>query len=148
SFEETPNNTSIVARLFRVMDVRQGVLERDGFKLIYLFNELAAMRTYIRMLQQRVPDMEPPPWPALTYALTQRQNKPISVFAVCPQKSFVQETINTQELWKSKEAAAVFSTMEHATWSILSDFKFEQPQRSIEVALINGRGEFVWDDKF
>ena len=44
SFEEEPNTVSITARLFRVMDVRQGALERNGFKLIYLYNELAALR--------------------------------------------------------------------------------------------------------
>src|SRR2546430_884170 len=50
-FEQAPNNTSIVARLFRVMEVRQGVLERNGFKMIYLYNELAALREHVDSLQ-------------------------------------------------------------------------------------------------
>jgi len=39
-FEEKPNQKSVLARLLRVMDVRQGVLERSGFKMLYLYNEL------------------------------------------------------------------------------------------------------------
>jgi predicted acylesterase/phospholipase RssA len=44
SFDQKPDQRSIVKRLFRVMDVRQGVLERNSFKMIYLYNELAALR--------------------------------------------------------------------------------------------------------
>lgn len=44
SFEQKPDTSSIVKRLFRVMDVRQGVLERNSFKMVYLYNELAALR--------------------------------------------------------------------------------------------------------
>ena len=44
SFEQKPDTTSIIKRLFRVMDVRQGVLERNSFKMVYLYNELAALR--------------------------------------------------------------------------------------------------------
>jgi predicted acylesterase/phospholipase RssA len=44
TFARTVNQTSVIRRMGRVMDVRQGVLERNAFKLIYLYNELAAMR--------------------------------------------------------------------------------------------------------
>ncbi len=44
SFAQKPDRRSIVKRLFRVMDVRQGVLERNSFKMVYLYNELAALR--------------------------------------------------------------------------------------------------------
>jgi NTE family protein len=44
SFEHEVDLRSVVKRLFRVMDVRQGVLERNSFKMIYLYNELAALR--------------------------------------------------------------------------------------------------------
>jgi len=44
TFAQAVNQTSIVHRMYRVMDVRQGVLERNAFKLIYLYNELAALR--------------------------------------------------------------------------------------------------------
>ncbi len=44
SFDETADQNSVMKRLFRVMNVRQGVLERNSFKMIYLYNELAGLR--------------------------------------------------------------------------------------------------------
>ena len=146
-FEQAPNNTSIVARLFRIMDVRQGVLERNGFKMIYLYNELAALREHVNGLQALTPPARAPESASLTAAL-RRRNKPTAVFAVCPQKSFVQETINTQQWWKNKQAETAFDAMQEATKSILSDFKFDRPQESIRVALVGKGGGVAWDDNF
>ena len=146
-FEQAPNNTSIVARLFRVMEVRQGVLERNGFKMIYLYNELAALREYVDGLQALAAAARVPESASLAFALA-RRNKPIAVFAVCPQKSFVQGTLDTQELWKNKQAETAFEVMEEATKSILSDFNFDRPQEAIRVALVSKGGGVVWDENF
>jgi NTE family protein len=146
-FEQAPNNTSIVARLFRVMNVRQGVLERNGFKMIYLYNELAALREYVDSLQALTPSARSPGSASLAFALA-RRNRPIAVFAVCPQKSFVRETLNTQELWKNKQAGTAFDVMDHATKSILTEFKFERRQEAIRVALVGKEGGVVWDENF
>jgi len=84
---------------------------------------------------------------SLAFALA-RRNKPIAVFAVCPQKSFVQGTLDTQELWKNKQAETAFEVMEEATKSILSDFNFDRPQEAIRVALVSKGGGVVWDENF
>jgi len=146
-FEQAPNNTSIVARLFRVMDVRQGVLERNGFKMIYLYNELAALREHVASLQALTPPAQAPEFVSLDSALA-RRNRPIAVFAVCPQKSLVQETLNTHELWKNKQAGTAFEVMDEATQSILTNFKFGCPQDSIKVALVSKGGGVSWDENF
>jgi predicted acylesterase/phospholipase RssA len=44
---------SVVKRLLRVMNVRQGVLERNAFKMIYLYNELAGLREVAKRDWQR-----------------------------------------------------------------------------------------------
>jgi predicted acylesterase/phospholipase RssA len=44
TFEEEVNLQSVFKRLSRVMEVRQGVLERNSFKMLYLYNELAGLR--------------------------------------------------------------------------------------------------------
>lgn len=44
SFEQAVDLKSVAKRLFRVMDARQGVLERNSFKMVYLYNELAGLR--------------------------------------------------------------------------------------------------------
>lgn len=144
-FEEEPNEKSVLARLFRVMDVRQGALERNSFKIMYLFNELAVLRRCIGELKA---DACPEPSSALlSYALA-RNHAQISVFAVCPQKSFVQSTINTQELWKQKEAGIAFNIMHQATTELLSKLEFNQSQDKVRVALISRSGNVTWDEDF
>ena len=143
-FEETPDRTSILARLLRVMDVRQGALERSGFKLIYLYNELAALRRLVWSLSGPVQkgSVSNP----LNYAL-QRQNETINVFAICPLKSFVQETINTRELWKAKEAAIAFEIMRDATKELLPEFQFKSQDKT-RIALVSRGRNIVWDERF
>lgn len=144
-FEEEPNETSVMARLFRVMDIRQGALERNSFKIQYLYNELAALRKCIDELA--APTCQKPVSAHLSYAL-ERKHCPISVFAVCPQKSFVKSTINTQEFWKQKEAGIAFDIMYQATTALLSNFEYGQHQDKIKVALISRSGNVTWDEDF
>jgi len=146
-FEKEPNETSIMARLFRVMDVRQGALERNGFKMLYLYNELAVLRNLVQTIQVAHQMSKPPASSPLNFALS-RKHKQISVFAVCPQKAFVQETIDTQELWKSKEAGIAFDVMHQATADLLGKFKFGEPQDTIKVALISRGNKVTWDEQF
>ncbi len=142
-FEERPNTTSLVARLVRVMDVRQGVLERNGFKLLYLYNELAALREHAKAVDKPAGARSAAP---LDYTL-QRENRVINVFAVCPLKAFVQETINTRELWKNKEAGIAFQVMEEATARLLPSFQFHD-QDKVRVALVSRTGSVTWDERF
>ncbi len=145
SFEEVPNERSILARFLRVMDVRQGALERGGFKLLYLYNEIAALRAQVPGTPEARPaaaaSFEP-----LAYALS-RRNSVINVFAVCPLKSFVEATINTVELWKHREAGIAFTVMEQATQQLLPDFRFEH-QDGVKVALVSREGHITWDADF
>jgi NTE family protein len=145
SFEEVPNERSILARFLRVMDVRQGALERGGFKLLYLYNELAALRSEVRE-PVAAPAAAAPSFEPLAFAL-RRRNALINVFAVCPLKSFVEETINTVELWKNVEAGIAFDVMREATQRLLPDFSFDQ-QAGVKVALVNREGQVTWDADF
>jgi predicted acylesterase/phospholipase RssA len=143
-FEEKPDQTSILLRLLRVMDVRQGVLERGGFKLLYLYNELAALRQHA---ESAGPTAVRPDAPAALASALQRKQNVISVFAVCPLKSFVRATIDTRELWKSKQAGIAFDVMRDATARLLKDHAF-RPQDVIRVALVDRDGSVTWDDRF
>jgi NTE family protein len=145
-FEQQPNQKSVLARLLRVMEVRQGVLERAGFKMLYLYNELAALRHRIDAAAAPVHDQGEHAYAPLTSAL-RRRNELINVFAICPLKSFVEETINTRELWKRKESGVAFEVMSDATANLLPDFDF-QPQDSVRVALVSRGGKVTWDEKF
>jgi NTE family protein len=150
-FEEQPNRHSVLARLLRVMDVRQGVLERSGFKMLYLYNELAALRRQVAAVAPEVPaaavaQAEIGRASPLISAL-QRRNELINVFAICPLKSFVEETIDTRELWKRKEAGVAFEVMGNATAGLLPNFDF-QPQDAVRVALVGRGGNITWDEQF
>ncbi len=54
TFSQEVNHRSIIKRLLRVMNVRQGVLERNSFKMVYLYNELAALRDRTNELEALV----------------------------------------------------------------------------------------------
>lgn len=145
SFEAIPNQHSILARFLRVMDVRQGALERGGFKLLYLYNELAALRSQVPA-PVAAPAAAAASFEPLAFAL-RRRNCVINVFAVCPLNSFVEETINTVELWKNVEAGIAFDVMLQATQKLLPDFPFEH-QEGIRVALVSREGRVTWDADF
>lgn len=142
-FEEKPNRTSIIARLFRVMDVRQAALERGGFKLLYLYNELAALRNALppASTQRNAASGSAP----LAAALM-RRNRLINVFAVCPLKSFVRETIDTTELWNTQGAGVAFEVMQEATAGLLPGFQFTAQDKT-RVALVS-KSAVAWDEEF
>ena len=146
NFEDEPREGSITARLSRIMDMRQGALERHEFKLLYLYDEIAKAR------------QEPPPESdngeefrhlAPEERAKRRRHKAASiVFAVCPQKAFVQNTINTRDLWNSRGAAIAFQEMYKATWRLLKEFDFKSEQRTRRIALISRGGEVNWAEDF
>jgi NTE family protein len=155
-FEQEPDNKSLVLRLNRVMDVQQGALERHGFKLLYLYNENAALRNRIAELSPGetapvaidAPEVEKASrLQSLRYAL-QRTHRQIRVFAVCPDKSFVQSTINTRDLWNTRGAATAFDVMFDTTSELLDDFDFEGPQKTAGVALIKRGRTSTIDHEF
>ncbi|MHB8404554.1 MAG: hypothetical protein ACYDCJ_03930 [Gammaproteobacteria bacterium] len=144
-FEEKANRTSVIARLFRVMDVRQGALERNSFKMLYLYNELAVLRQAARRYFNKF-GAKSMSGPLLT-AMSRRHDM-VHMFGVCPQKSFVTSALNTIELWKQKEAWIAFEVMDSATARILRIQGVRQPDNQVWVALISRQGTEYWDENF
>ncbi len=146
-FDAVPNRTSLLARLYRVMDARQGALERSSMKLLYLYNELAELRA-VAAKAAVAPQVKDNPGHANLDRALDRSNQPISVFSVCPQRSFVESTINTQEFWKTKEAGVAFRIMSEATARLLEEFDFEAARNRVRTALVGRTGQVVWDENF
>ena len=147
-FEEEPNETSIIARLNRIMDMRQGALERQEFKLLYLYAEIAKLRNeYLKLggVSPRVGEINR--LPPAERAKARRHGSP-KVFAICPQKSFTQGTINTRDIWNSPGARVAFREMYKATWRLLKEFDFGQEQSTVRVALVSRGGIVNWDERF
>ncbi len=98
SFEKKVDNRSIFKRLMRVMDIRQGALERDSMKDMMLYNELLAKGSKI----------------------AKHKNK-TTAFIVCPRPPL---EIGTTEFWKTKEAGKAFDLAYCATKEELQKFDF------------------------
>jgi hypothetical protein len=129
------------------MDVRQGVLERSGFKMLYLYNELAALRRQVSSAPPQIPANTSEGHASPLISALQRHNELINVFAICPLRAFVEATIDTRELWKRKEAGVAFEIMGSATAGLLPKFDFK-PQDAVKVALVNREGKISWDEQF
>jgi predicted acylesterase/phospholipase RssA len=143
SFAETANHTSVSKRIFRAMDVRGGVLERSAFKMVYLYNELAALRARVEALE----GAEAPSGPAdLERTALQRRHQPVSVFSIVPQAPLV---IGTSEFWKPTEAAEAFDLMYEATKHELAEnFERDTDPNWIRMARVSPLGERSYVDDF
>jgi predicted acylesterase/phospholipase RssA len=135
-FNAKPDQRSIIRRLARVMDVRQGALERNSLKGIYLYNELAALREHVEKLKSAAAKSKGPQSETLQRAL-KRTHKEMRILAVCPQRSFVEDSIDTQEFWKRKKASDVFDIMEDATTKLLYSDDFDPTNEQIVIYEIN-----------
>jgi hypothetical protein len=140
TFEQEVNMHSVARRLFRVMDVRQGVLERNSFKMIYLYNELAGLRQQIDSggLKERIAED-----PSAERA-RQRRHEQIQVFSICPAPKLA---INTVEFWKTPEARQAFRVMYTATRGELVKF-FAGPPDLIRIALVSPHGGVTYLEDF
>lgn len=121
SFETPVDHKSVIKRLGRVMEVRQGVLERESMKLTYLYNDLARLKN--------------PQKPNL-----------VSVFAICPEQPLA---INTSEFWKTKEAGEAFDLMYVAAKHELQDKFLEATDpHALRMALVSPAGEITYKEDF
>lgn len=142
SFEREVNHKSILRRLARVTEIRQGVLERNSFKMIYLFNELASLRKRIEELEEKIaPEaVEGGSNSADPKALSEsdiaerarnRSHGVVHVFAICPAPELL---ISTTEFWKTEEAGKAFDFMYRATKSELRN-KFDELVNSPKICM-------------
>ncbi len=153
SFAQRPDQRSIVKRLFRVIDVRQGVLERNSFKMIYLYNELAALRETVAKAQSEATaavaasaaataaegDSATDDASASQRAM-HRKHKPVQVFSICPAPELL---INTAEFWKTAESGQAFRLMYRTTRDELRQFFYrDRPTPDwIRMARVDPQGE-------
>lgn len=146
SFDRKVNRRSVFKRLARVTEIRQGVLERNSFKMIYLYNELAGLRREldssrdkVKELERRIKEMSSPEprreeqtdgaakpngkrisEKKIAARARTRSHKLVHVFSICPGPEL---KIYTTEFWKTEEAAEAFRFMYQATQNELKKFK-------------------------
>jgi hypothetical protein len=132
-------------RLARVTEVRQGVLERNSFKMIYLYNELASLRQRIQDLEGKQRSQRPAQSgdslnlereanePVCERAL-RRTHHVVHVFSICPAPEL---KIGTTEFWKTKEAGEAFRFMYEVTKNELHRFTELVSSNQILMALVS-----------
>lgn len=158
SFDSEVHTRSVLRRLARVNDVRQGVLERNSFKMIYLFNELAGLRHKLdeereaakrlrRQLQEpgagapaAAPEAGPKPLSEkkVTARAHKRSHNIVRVFSLCPGPDLF---IHTTEFWKTEDAARAFRFMYHAARHELREkFKYLVESDLVRMAIVGTVG--------
>ena len=175
TFSRDINHRSIMKRLFRVMDVRQGILERNSFKMVYLYNELAALRDKTERLEslaRRACEALATPENAVHLPLVDEIQQALPSLAA-EAAAVTKETspadralvrrhqrvqvfavcpapklaINTAEFWKREEARKAFRLMRDATAAELERF-FGAPPEYIRVALVQPHGDVLYLEEF
>jgi NTE family protein len=132
SFAEQVSHESVIKRLFRVMDIRQGVLECNSIKLARLYNDKIRLKNKIGKQDNNS---------------GKAQNKPLlSIFAICPEPPLV---IGTSEFWKQKQAAEAFDLMHSATRTALNDNFLELSDPNyLRMTLVGPQGQMTIRDDF
>ena len=132
SFAEQVNHESVIKRLFRVMDIRQGVLEHNSIKLARLYNDKIRLRNQNSRQDNTSGN---------------REKKPLlSVFAICPDQPLA---IGTAEFWKPEEAGTAFDLMYSATRTALNDsFLDLSDPNDLRMTLVGPQGQTTILDDF
>lgn len=142
SFAEPVDHTSVTKRMFRVMDVRQGVMERTSLKMVYLYNELASLRKEVRKADAGTSS----PTDALQRTALRREHERVSVFAIVPEAPLA---IQTQEFWKPDAAGEAFDLMYEATkMELAENFERDTNPSWIRMTLVSPLGERTYFDDF
>lgn len=140
SFAEPVNRTSVTKRLSRVMNVRQGVMERDSLKMVYLYNELAELRRKLERADEADPESP------LERTALRREHAPVSVFCIVPDAPL---DVETAEFWKAEAAGEAFDLMHEATATELREnFERDTDPSWIRMTRVGPLGERTWFDDF
>lgn len=144
SFERKVDQRSLIRRLARVTEIRQGVLERNSFKMIYLYNELASLRMQLSQLNGQksssrsergtATDLKALSEKKIGDRARTRTHNVVHVFSICPAPELM---LTTTEFWKTKEAGKAFRFMYEVTRNELKKFATIVNSNQIRMALVS-----------
>jgi hypothetical protein len=125
SFAEQVSHGSVMKRLFRAMDIRQGVREHNSIMLARLYNDKIRLRNQISEQEHHAADAEKKPL--------------LSVFAICPKQPLA---IDTAEFWKPKEVHEAFDLTYSETRTTLNDSFLElSDPNDLMMTLVGPQGQ-------
>lgn len=175
--KEEVDKKSLVLRLFRVLDMRQGELERRGFKTTYLYNEQAMLR---KLLSNAFGLGDPPhkensaEWSKWVSEMKEKLKA-----ASAKEEGGVREDnqaemdiasrlverdlrhtnvlavapqrpllIGTAEFWKTKEAGQAFDLMYRETYRLLEKYEFGKTQEKLLLHVVDKKGNVTPQEMF
>lgn len=161
TFARPVDHNSIAQRLFRVMEIRQAVLERNSFRLAHMYNEMAGLRARIQQLESKLSaagsqqpsasEKKDEILKDLAALSIHRKNKPVRIFAISPSLAGGNEeqTIGTVQFWKSDVAGHAFQLMYDATKNELAkNFEEDTNPTWLRMTVVPPQGEPTHLDDF
>ncbi len=159
SFEAAPDQHSMFRRLLRVLDVRQGVLERNSMRMAYLYNSLTYLASHlaVRELLKANTALSAHSMrgiKAVEHAGNATEaREPVRIFSICPEQPLA---VGTTQFWKTDQFKCAFRLMYDATRIELGKFNFESVPNGLSddkhdwmrMALVSPAGEITYNYRF
>jgi predicted acylesterase/phospholipase RssA len=141
TFAESVSNVSISARMARVLDTRQGVLERDALKDISLYNRIIEAEQEKETLAKAAPGATAHP---SGKKLTAVHTVPCTTFCICPAPKLKVGTFGFGSL--KRHGRECFKLMYEATQRELAKFDFSLGNREIWMAKVGPDERVTYED--
>jgi predicted acylesterase/phospholipase RssA len=142
TFAGPASHISVIQRMARVLDIRQGVLERNALTDIGLYNRIIEGEQAKEKLAK-----ESPPTAATDASkntLTGVHSKPSTTFCICPAPPL---EVGTFGFWSLKgHGRASFQLMYEATKAELARFDFSLNNREVWMAKVSPGGQITYED--
>jgi predicted acylesterase/phospholipase RssA len=144
TFAGQPSDASILARMARVLNVRQGILERDSLKDISLYNRVIEGEQAKEKLAQESPAPPSVTTDTSKNKLSEVHSKPSTTFCICPAPPL---KVGTFGFWSLKHhGRKCFKLMYDATRNELAKFDFSTSNQTVRMAKVGPDGKVTYAD--
>jgi len=142
TFEGRASRISVIQRMARVLDIRQGVLERNALTDISLYNRIIEGE----QAKEKLAKESPPTATTDTSKnnLSEVHSQPSTTFCICPAPPL---KVGTFGFWSLKgHGRASFLLMYEATKAELARFDFSLNNREVWMAKVSPGGQIKYED--
>jgi predicted acylesterase/phospholipase RssA len=144
TFAGRASGISVIQRMARVLDIRQGILERDALKDIGLYNRIIEAEQKKTKLAKGSCAAASPTADSSLRKLGQMHTVPSTTFCICPGPEL---KVGTFGFWSLKRyGGECFQLMYEATKAELAKFDFSLSNREVWMAKVSPNHEVKYED--
>jgi NTE family protein len=144
TFAGQPSDASILARMARVLNVRQGILERNALTDISLYNRIIEAEHEKQELAKGTSAASGVVAAVSGKKLSEVHTVPSTTFCICPGPEL---EVGTFGFWSLKgHGRSCFQLMYEATKAELARFDFSFSNREVWMAKVNPNGQIKYED--